>query len=161
VSEPTDLDCQHFTAGTRGPAGHRVFFLQAAAPGELLTVRCEKQHVAALAEHFESLLADLEPAEGVPADLIEPVEPRFVVGSIAIGYDEDIDRLVVQLHELVGEDDPPGDSVRCALGRGLAHAFIARSEELMNAGRPPCPLCGRPVGADGHTCVKTNGHFPH
>jgi hypothetical protein len=28
---------------------------------------------------------------------------------------------------------------------------------LLRGGRPPCPLCGYPLGED-HSCPKTNGH---
>ena len=53
----------HFTAGTVGEPGHRIFFLQAAQAGSVATLRLEKQQVAALAEYLAGILADLPDAE--------------------------------------------------------------------------------------------------
>ena len=50
-----------FTAGTVGPPGQRVFYFQARDGDTVVTLRCEKQQVAALAEYFAGLLDDLEP----------------------------------------------------------------------------------------------------
>ena len=41
MSPPFDFVCEHFTAGAVGPPGQRVFYLQAGAAGELVTLRCE------------------------------------------------------------------------------------------------------------------------
>ncbi len=43
-----------FTAGTVGPPGQRVFFLQASAEGHVVTLRLEKAQVAALAVYLAS-----------------------------------------------------------------------------------------------------------
>ncbi|MCI3949131.1 MAG: hypothetical protein K0R11_1065, partial [Acidimicrobiales bacterium] len=48
-----------FTAGTVGPPGQRVFFLQADGGGQVVTLRLEKAQVAALAEYLAAVLADL------------------------------------------------------------------------------------------------------
>ena len=50
---------ERFTVGTVGEPGQRTFFIQAAYNGELVTLKCEKQQVGALAEHLAGLLADL------------------------------------------------------------------------------------------------------
>ena len=37
----------------------------------------------------------------------------------------------------------------------------ALSDEALSvcaAGRPRCPLCGVPMGPEGHQCVRTNGY---
>jgi uncharacterized repeat protein (TIGR03847 family) len=170
MSPPFDADCDHFTAGAVGPPGARVFYLQAAegAPGggrsHLVTLKCEKQQVGALGEYFERILSDLPeggdgPAE--PAELLEPVEPAFVVGSLVLGYDATIDRLVLLIKEAVAEDEPEGQEARWVVRRDQARVFAERARVLLSGGRPPCPLCGRPMGPDGHSCPKTNGHLPH
>jgi uncharacterized repeat protein (TIGR03847 family) len=164
MSPPFDFVCEHFTAGAIGPPGHRVFYLQAAAEGTVVTLRCEKQQVGALGESLDQVLANLPPGpaggSAIPAELMEPVEPAWTVGALALGYDEDADRLVLQILELTAEDDPPGANARWELRRDQARAFIARATALMQGGRPPCPLCHRPLDPEGHTCVKTNGHLP-
>ena len=153
-----------FTAGTVGPPGQRVFFLQAAAEGHVVTLRLEKAQVAALAEYLASVLADLatpEPAS-LPGelDLVEPVVAEWVVGQIGVVFDEDRDRMVVQAEELLEEEaeDPDQGVARFALTRAQVAGFVARAAELVASGRPPCELCGRPKDPEGHMCIKTNGH---
>jgi len=153
-----------FTAGTEGPPGQRVFYLQAAAEGHVVTLRLEKAQVAALAEYLASVLADLavpDPAS-VPAELelVEPVVAEWVVGQIGVVFDEDRDRMVVQAEELLEEeaDDTDRGVARFALTRAQVAGFIARAAELVSAGRPPCEFCGRPKDPEGHMCIKTNGH---
>ena len=36
---------------------------------------------------------------------------------------------------------------------GTARAFAARAHRIVAAGRPLCPLWGRPMDPEGHTCV--------
>ena len=48
-----------FTTGTVGQPGQRVFFLQARAAGAVVSLKCEKQQVAALTEYLGRLLKDL------------------------------------------------------------------------------------------------------
>jgi uncharacterized repeat protein (TIGR03847 family) len=162
VSEPWDLDCDHFGCGAIGPPGQRVFFLQGGAGGRTVTLRCEKQHVAVLAQYLARLVADLPtpPPGSVPAaSLAQPVQEAFTLGTLSLGYDPAAGRIVMQLQELV-EEDETGEQADWTITPVLAHGFIAESERLLAAGRPACVLCGRPEGPDGHTCVKTNGHMP-
>lgn len=173
MSMPSPYDvvnCEHFTAGAVGPPGGRVFYLQAAGDGQLVTLRCEKQQVAALAESLDRVLTDLPERPGGPvpnaAELREPVSAAWVVGGLGLGYDEDHDRLILLIEELVEEPDedaaPPAQSTaRWIVTRELVRAFVEGAETLMAGGRPQCPLCGRPMDPDGHTCIKTNGHRPH
>ena len=61
------------------------------------------------------------------------------------------------------EEETEADDVaqaRMSLTRSQAAAFINRSRQLMESGRPPCTLCERPLDPAGHTCPATNGHTP-
>ena len=49
---------------------------------------------------------------------------------------------------------------RILLTREQAAAFAIRATQLVEAGRPPCPLCGLPLDPSGHDCPRTNGHRP-
>lgn len=162
-------DLDRFTAGTVGPPGQRVFYLQATAGSEVVTLRLEKQQVGALAQYLAELLHDLPaPADDeVPTELelVEPVQERWIVGQLGVVFDESRDRMVVRADELVAEDDEsdevsPG-MARFALTRGQVQAFVVRAASLVSSGRPPCPLCGRPIDPEGHMCIKTNGHKKH
>jgi uncharacterized repeat protein (TIGR03847 family) len=174
VTSSFDLsDVDRFSAGTLGPPGNRVFYLQAAAGGQVVTLRLEKAQVAALAGYLAELLADLPtPApEEIPdhAELVEPVVAEWVVGQLGVAFDESRDRLVIRADEMVDETDegtgseadpPAGGSARFSLTRPQVAAFVVHAAALVVAGRPPCPLCRRPLDPEGHVCVKTNGHKP-
>ncbi len=41
---------------------------------------------------------------------------------------------------------------------GQARLMASRGIEAVVAGRPPCPLCGGPLDAEGHVCPRLNGH---
>jgi len=163
-------DVDRFTAGTVGPAGQRVFYLQAVVGTEVVTLRLEKQQVAAMAQYLAELLSDLPPPDETDLprdlDLVEPVQEAWIVGQIAVVFDEGRDRMVVRVEEIevLDEDDEPvsgGGSASFALTRAQVQAFVVHAARLVTSGRPTCPLCGRPIDPDGHTCLKTNGHKPH
>lgn len=162
-------DVDRFTAGTVGPAGQRVFYLQAQAGADLVTLRLEKGQVAALSEYLAELLADLpSPADDeVPTDmaLVEPFDEAWVVGQLAVVFDETRDRMVVRADELVvqeeGADEVTPGMARFAITRAQVQAFVVRATSLVSSGRPSCPLCGRPIDPEGHMCIKTNGHGTH
>lgn len=149
------------TVGTVGPVGARVFLLQAREGSSIVTLKVEKQQVGALSTLLGRLLQDLaRPGELDESDLEldELDEPSFAVGALAVSYDSDADRVVLLAEELVGEQDPPGDDARLVLTREQAAALAIRGARLVDAGRPPCPLCGYPLDPRGHACPRTNGH---
>lgn len=149
-----------FTTGTVGPPGQRVFYLQARDGDLVVTVRCEKQQVAALADYFAGLLDDLEPAPyGVATSdlhLVEPFDELWIVGPIGVAYDEPGDRIVVVLEQLVDEETEEGASVKVRLNRAQVSAFVSRAGEVVSAGRPPCRFCGLPLDPEGHACPRMN-----
>ena len=183
MSTPESFDfdpVEHFTAGAVGPPGQRTFYLQAGGSGELASVKCEKQQVAALAEYLAGVIADLPPAEPPerPLDLIEPVVAAWTAGMLSVAFDQPADRIVIVVEEVRPEDfeepedpdqpsaadraplsDPSRASLRVRLTRAQVVGFIAHATELVESGRPPCPLCGNPRGED-HACPRTNGHGP-
>jgi uncharacterized repeat protein (TIGR03847 family) len=156
------------TAGTVGPPGQRVFYLQARHGSNVVSLRLEKEQVAAMADYLGGMLADLsspDPAEMPPdLDLTEPVVAEWVVGSLAVAYDETDDRLVIVAEELVRDEDEEseteqgGSVARFRATREQVAAFVARAVEVVAAGRPPCRFCGQPLDPEGHACPKSNGH---
>ena len=127
-------------------------------------------------------LGQLASAMGAPdperdiAGLIEPVVPEWIIGTISVGVDESSGVIQVTTEELVPDeieivvdddfteadieellDEPPiGAQARFTLRIAQAAAFAEAAEELVTAGRPPCRLCGRPIGAEGHACPRWN-----
>lgn len=166
----------HFTAGAVGPPGQRVFYLQARDGSHLITLKVEKEHVRALAEYVGGLLARVKGAPGAAgggAELLEPIEAAWDVGSLAVGYDERQDRVVVEASELIEaeeteeesapapEREPEPAMARFRITRAQAAAFVERANELMKGGRPTCPVCSRPMDPEGHVCPRSNGHVKH
>ena len=183
-----------FTAGTIGPPGQRVFYLQAREGDALVTLKCEKEQVRVLGEYLGRLLERLStPATAGGADLalIEPVDA---------GLDRGVDRRRLRrdggprgagdrrgpgagrgggdrgVGAGGGEESPAqaepetepeeesgaagGDraSGRVRLTRAQVAAFVERARGLIEAGRPTCRFCGRPMNPGGHRCARTNGH---
>jgi uncharacterized repeat protein (TIGR03847 family) len=156
-------DPDRVTVGTVGVPGQRIFYLQARQATTLITLKLEKQQIAALAIHLGQLLEDLprpgELPEESSLELEEFAEAAFVVGTLAVAYDATSDRVVVLAEERLTEDEPAdGDEARLALTREQAGALAIRGTRLVESGRPPCPLCGFPLDTRGHACPRTNGH---
>jgi uncharacterized repeat protein (TIGR03847 family) len=157
IAEPIKV-----TFGTVGPTGQRVFYLQARDAALLVTLKVEKRQAAALATHLGATLQDLRrPAhipEGDELELDVFVEETFVVGSLAVAYDEELDRVVVIADEATVDEGDDGDEARIAMTREQAAALAIRGAQLVEGGRTPCPLCGYPLDPRGHVCPRTNGH---
>jgi uncharacterized repeat protein (TIGR03847 family) len=153
-----------FTAGAVGPPGQRVFYLQAQGDGIVVTLKCEKQQVGALADYLAGLLADLPTVDdaAVPTllDLVEPLVPEWVVGTLAVAWDEGNDRMVLVAEELLTEEEQEAAietaRARFLITRAQVAAFVERARELVAGGRPPCPLCGGPLDPEGHACPRLN-----
>jgi uncharacterized repeat protein (TIGR03847 family) len=73
-----------------------------------------------------------------------------LIEAIAVGEYEAEEPNEVELAEL--------DRLRVRLTPAATQSFIARAKRLVQAGRPPCPLCGQPLEASGHLCPRHNGY---
>ncbi|MFI9556683.1 DUF3090 domain-containing protein [Nonomuraea endophytica] len=166
---------ERFVAGALGQPGARAFFLQARAEGRLTTVALEKLQVAALAGRLDELLDEVLRRSGgtaqipalAPNDLTDdgpldtPLDEDFKVGTMALAWDPDTSQVVIEAQEIVDEEDeaaPEPAMLRVRMSAGAARAFTARALQIVAAGRPPCPLCGQPLDAEGHVCVRLNGY---
>lgn len=170
--ELTDPDL--FTAGTIGPPGQRVFFLQARQNGSVVTLRCEKQQVSALADYLEGLLSDLPEGGALPFDaidetlnLVEPCVEEWAIGALGVAYNHVVDRFIIEAEELVVAPDDISEEdaerliadagrARFSLSREQVAQFVPHAHVLVVSGRPPCFLCGRPMDPDGHICPRNN-----
>lgn len=163
MSDPDDLlPADLLTVGTVGPPGQRTFLLQGRQGPQVVTLKVEKAQVAALSQYLGRLLADLPEPGQLPEDmdLVEPQEPSFTVGSLGVSYDEDDDRILLVADEVTEEEGEEGATARFGISREQAAALAIRGAQLVQAGRPPCPLCGYPLDPRGHICPRTNGHRP-
>ena len=167
-----------FIAGTVGQPGDRTFYLQAVHENRVISVQLEKQQVAVLAERIGALLAEVNRRFGTPlppeaevddlSPLIPPVDAEFRVGTMGLGWNAETQNVVVELlavsdteldASVILDDAEEGpDAVRVFLSPESARQFAARSQRVISAGRPPCPLCDEPLDPQGHLCVRTNGY---
>lgn len=158
----------YITADAIGPPGERVFYLQAGQEDTLVTLVLEKEQVQALAISVEQMLEELEERSPQSAgdlelvsqyDLVlrEPIEPLFRVGQMGLGYDEDNDMLIVVAQELT-DDSEEMSVARFWATRAQMKALSDHSLHVVESGRPTCPLCDKPIDADGHFCPRRNGH---
>jgi len=161
VTEAYDLSAERLCVGTVGPVGGRLFLLQVRSGTTLLTLKMEKLQVAAMAETLAQMIKDQQRPGHLPDDqaLEEPTDPAWAVGTIGVSFDTAEDRVVLVIEELVPEGEV-GAIARVTVTREQAAAFSIQSTRLVQAGRPPCPLCGSPLDPSGHECPRTNGHRP-
>lgn len=156
----------HFTAGAVGSPGQRAFYLQGRESGAVVTLRLEKEHVRALGEYLAGLLAKRPAVEAEASPdpaLLEPLEAAWAVGSLAVGYDEQSDRIMIVATEAVEEEEGAEERAEAAtarfrIRRPQAVAFVERARALIQAGRPVCPMCSQPKDPAGHVCPRANGH---
>ena len=169
---------ERFVAGAVGQPGERIFYLQATSSGRVTSVVLEKFQVSLLAERIDELLDEVlrrtgegpsaaphSPQDDGPLDL--PLLEDFRVGAIALAWDGDGGMVVIEAQEESDEpveplaEDIPADGpgvLRVRITPGEARAFAKRALKVVTAGRPPCPLCGMPLDAEGHICPRQNGH---
>jgi uncharacterized repeat protein (TIGR03847 family) len=162
MTEQFDLeDAEHLAVTAIGEPGQRVFLLQARKELLAVTLKVEKGQVAALVSYLIRLLQTVPPdgPDLAPADVEGSGEPDFVVGSLAVSYDEQADRVVLVAGEAVGEDEE-GSSARVVITRAQAASLAKEGRRLVERGRPPCPFCGYPLDQRGHVCPRSNGVHP-
>ena len=180
---------ERFIVGTVGRPGERTFFLQAVGEGRITSVVLEKTQVEALATRIEELLEEVHRRFGTPPDdaappeddgpLEQPIEQDFRVGTLALAWDAEESRVIVEAQEIdesAGEElledeeelevfaeEAPAhrEVLRVYLTSGQARAFAGRALKVVASGRPDCPLCGRPLDPEGHICVRQNGYRPN
>ena len=169
---------QRFVAGAVGQPGERTFYLQASDAGRITSVSLEKFQVSQLAERLDELLDEVlrrtgtaaaapagTAADDGPLDL--PLMEDFRVGAIALAWDGETDRVVIEAQEESESPVEPLADVVPADGPGVlrvritpqaARAFARRALRIVAQGRPPCPLCGLPLDEAGHICPRQNGY---
>jgi uncharacterized repeat protein (TIGR03847 family) len=162
----------HITTDAIGPAGKRVFYMQAWKEDRTVTVIAEKTQIQSLAVGVEQFLADVNtkyadlPDASAEYDenqmhVHPPVDPLFRIGQLGLGYDPENDLVAVELREAPESDEQADDEltvVRLWCTRSQIRAMANWGLEIASRGRPLCPQCGLPMEPEGHFCAKKNGH---
>jgi uncharacterized repeat protein (TIGR03847 family) len=142
--------------GTIGDVGERLFLVQVREGRRLVVVKVEKDQVAILASWLARVVRSMSRPDALEMGVeLEPeYEVDLVAGEITVSIDEAAGAIEVSIEP--AEED--GDSLVVTLTVEQAAAFAIRAVQLIEAGRPPCPLCGLPLDPRGHDCPRTNGH---
>jgi uncharacterized repeat protein (TIGR03847 family) len=175
-------DVEGLGAGAVGEPGARAFYVQARTAATQLTVLVEKEQVALLATEavaFLDRIADEYPEDPAilsedVAELREPMVPLFRARLIGLGFDPERQLVLIELRERStddededddeplaaleddGDDEEAGYVARIYATRPQVRAMAARGAAVVEAGRPPCPLCGMPMDPAGHRCPRWN-----
>lgn len=164
---------QHITVDAIGKPGQRVFYLQGwrKTDPKPVTVIIEKIQLQALAQGVDQLFAELDrqkPEQTTPGMEIDPekmrisppVDPLFRAGELGLGYDAEANLIVVLAREVLMEGDDPEQAaeVRFWCTSAQLRRLADWGRQVIERGRPLCPLCGQPMDSEGHFCPKKNGH---
>lgn len=138
------------TVGTVGPKGRREFYLQAGKGAEIVTMLIEKQQAQALSEAVDEILENLKNQfPEVPEttinltewdmDLRKPIQSRFRVAQMGLGYDEARDLIVLVAQELATTQDlanePQPQVVRLWGTREQMQALSEHAQSVVTKGR--------------------------
>lgn len=170
------LPCTFITVDAIGKPGQRVFYIQGKTEDTTLTLLIEKIQIQTLAAGILRFLEELierNPDMSKPSGqynedqmkITPPVDPLFRVGEIGLAYDIDRDLACLIAKEIQleaeTEDEKQQDEVRYWCTREQLKSLAIWGLDLVQKGRPICPLCGEPINPDGHFCPKKNGHSKH
>ncbi len=148
-----ELDPVDFvTIGTVGPKGQRLFYLQAGARGQIISLIIEKEQARAIAETLSEMLDELNRTLALSNDmpdmarmdmeLRDPVEGRFRVSRIGLGYNEERDLVLLVAEELVILEEGQDPSlvspsvVRLWGTRTQMRALSLHAMDVVKQGRP-------------------------
>jgi len=144
-----------------GAPGKRTFRIRAWKDEFTASLWLEKQQLLALSLALRQVMAQTgQNPQSTPLPTQPfPDQPTvdMKLGRLALGRDEDSDRLILWAHQAGSSEDAPPD-FSCHFAWEQALTFCERAEAVCAAGRPVCPLCGEPVDPEGHVCVRSNGH---
>ncbi|MCY4624503.1 MAG: DUF3090 family protein [Chloroflexi bacterium] len=149
------------TADAVGEPGSRRFRLLVEAEHGGACLWLEKEQLFQLAIAIQRLLSTMDMASGggpasVPSRSGDAYH-EFQVGRLMIS--EDVRGPILNL---LAKDQEDADTAEATVGTLVdidqLKLLSERALEVCAAGRPRCPLCGTPMGPEGHQCVRTNGY---
>ena len=146
-----------------GEPGKRTFRILVDSGSSSAVLWLEKEQLFHLALANEQLLATLP--EGHGGSEMPPVEHEvpgltkleFKVSKLVLGHDGDTGLFIIDAHDVEDEEDALA-TVRLWASKGQIKEFAEEAIRVCAAGRPLCPLCGRPIDPTGHPCPRLNGH---
>lgn len=150
-----------------GVPGQRTFRLRVRAGDQYASLWMEKESVAALGRSFSALLAERSRQRGRPPGSVDVVgnfpqraQVELQVVRLGLDWEDDPEQIVVLADDAASVEQGESPSFRMALGRSVALRCVKQFQDVVNAGRPTCPLCHEALEypAQPHFCPRSNGH---
>lgn len=151
------LDAEAF-----GDPGQRTFRLRATTDSGEVSLWLEKEQMVALGAAVLEILERVPEGNGLAP---RPVQSKAQItgevaahaGSLALGFDTSQNAFAIEASEL-WEATLDVQRLLLLANREQLTVIESQVEEIVAAGRPRCPMCGRPMGPDPHFCPPSNGH---
>ena len=152
------IDIQSF-----GQPGQRTFRVRVVGSGaQTASIWLEKEQLQALSLALRQMLAQLEYDQEPPAAHVGefPVtaDHDFRAGRLGMGFHPDDRTVVLFTYEIGSTEDADEPTLRVRMSQEQSASLILNLDEIIAGGRPTCPLCGAPIEASGHACIRSNGH---
>jgi uncharacterized repeat protein (TIGR03847 family) len=150
-----------------GAPGNRTFFLGIGDADEWVRIWVEKEHLLGMVEgidKFSLLLTQLQisfsdVAEAPPSPYDTPSGlpvAELDIVQLMLGYDEQGKATIDVVVQPSGAQEPEPAEVYCQVTLGQLKKLRHRTEKIIAAGRPLCPICGGPIDPTGHICPEEN-----
>ncbi len=144
-----------------GEPGSRTFRILVESGSSSAVIWIEKEQLFQLALAIHQLLVAAAEEPSSPA---RPPEDReapgltsldFKANKLVLGYDGERSLFLIDAHD---QEDDESATVRVWADKESLKGFADEALRVCAAGRPLCPLCGRPMDSTGHKCARRNGH---
>lgn len=151
------IDTQSF-----GQPGQRTFRLRiVGAEGDTASVWLEKEQLQALSLALKQMMAQLEyenePPPADAGDFPTVAAHDFRAGRMGMGFHAADRSVVLFLFEVTADEDDDA-TLQVRMTQEQSASLTQQLDEVIAGGRPLCALCGNAIDAEGHMCVRTNGH---
>ena len=147
-----------------GKPGERTFRLLIEAGEARAALWLEKEQLQQLAVYIQQVEESLSPAKSrqtksIPEDTWNGGSTfvEFDIGALSMGHDSASNAFLFLLYGLNTDEDSPAD-LSFWLSSQMADNLSRQALQVCLAGRPRCFLCDKPIGPDGHRCMRSNGH---
>jgi uncharacterized repeat protein (TIGR03847 family) len=152
------IDVQAF-----GQPGQRTFRLRIVGQAsETASIWLEKEQLQALSLALKQMLAQLDYEEDPPnadvGDFPASADHDFRAGRLGMGFQPSDRTVVLFVYEIGAPEDEEAPTLRVRLDQEKCASLTVNLDDIIAGGRPQCPLCGMPMEAVGHACIRSNGH---
>ena len=148
-----------------GVPGERTFRLRIRAGNNRASLWMEKEQLAEIGRALSQILAELSQARGraegpAPSvgDFADP-DVDFRIARLGLDFQPEEQHIVLLADDREALESGGSPAFRMEISRAMALSLIQSIPSIVGAGRPLCPLCGRPLEDGGeHFCPPSNGH---